>query len=395
MKAALRRTTFWLLCAAVLGATWQGGKLSSLGTPARLLGLLATATGMLAVALHGRRERLSEVHLAVLALGGWALLSVFWSQDPAASFTYAGTVVQLGVLVLLAWEFGDLPQDTERLMTAYVTGCALSAVSVLTAPSAQLWQGRVSANGFNENDLGTTLALGIPMAWYLGARATSAVRTGVMSSYLVLGSLGVLLTGSRGSLVVLVIGLAVLPLGWRQTNRGTRVLVVAAIAVGVFAMASAVPPETAHRLEQTPTAATSSDLTGRVPLWKASLQIVEEHPLVGVGGGATPLAIERAISVRQSSHNTFLSIASGLGIVGLLLFCAVLVLTALRAWTLRGREATAVRVLLPALLVALLPLHWETQKPPWIVLAVVLGLVREHRPHRRPTPTPTRTRTAV
>jgi O-antigen ligase len=380
VNETLRRATFWVICAVVLTSVWQGSRVSSLGTPARALGLLAALLALASLALHGRRHLVPEVHVLMLLLVGWALLSVLWTSDGATTFTYATTLAQLALLVLIVWEFADRPGDVGRLMTAFVIGCALSAVGVITSGSGTTGEARLTANGFNENDLGVTLALGVPFAWYLAARTASPLRTALFSGYLVLGSLGVLLTGSRGALLVLVVTLALVPLGWRQASSWGRALVVTALVGGAVAAVSLVPAETFERLGSTTTAVSDTDLSGRVPLWKASLDVIEEHPLVGVGGGATPRAIEQAISVRESSHDTFLSIASGLGVVGVTLFVGILLLAFHRVSRLPSRERRFASAALLALVVALLPLHWELQKPLWIVLALLVGLSREHAP---------------
>jgi len=344
-----------------------------------VLGLLAAVLALSTVALHGRRHRIVELHAVVLLLVGWALLSVLWSSDPASTLMYAATLGQLALLLLLAWEFGDRPGDVRRLMTAFVAGCALSAVGVLASGSGTTGEeARLTANGFNENDLGSTLALGVPFAWYLAARSRTPLGTAIFSGYLVLGSLGVLLTGSRGALVVLLVALALVPLGWRQTSGWGRVLVATCLVGGALAAIAVVPAETFDRLRSTTTAVSDTDLSGRVPLWQASLDVIEEHPLLGVGGGATPVAIEQAISERESSHDTFLSVAAGLGFVGVTLFTVVLLLAAHRVARLPARERGFASAALAALLVALLPLHWELQKPLWIVLALLVGLSREH-----------------
>lgn len=373
MNEALRRCTFWLLAAVVLTAVWQGEALRQVGTPARAAGLGAAALGGLSWLLYGRRYRLGPAQVALVGLAGWAFASVLWSERTGTTFSYALTLAQLTLFVVLVWEFADRPGDVERLMGALVGGCLLTALSVVTAARPAPDTVRFTANGFNENDLGTMLALAVPVAWYLFSRVGHAVVRLLCAVYVVVGSTGVLLTGSRGALAVLAVALCVVPVTWSRLPGLLRVVVVLAVVVAAVLVSDVVPHETAARLDTLPGAATSSDMTGRVPLWEASVQVIDRHPWLGVGGGAEQLDIERRTSVALLPHNTYLSVAAGLGVVGLALFALVGVLTAVGTRALPVLDRRVLLVLLLALLVGLVPLHWELQKPLWIVLALVLG----------------------
>jgi hypothetical protein len=72
----------------------------------------------------------------------------------------------------------------------------------------------------------------------------------------------------------------------------------------------------------------------RVEYWKTSLLIIKQHPLTGVGTGDMNIAFERQYEVMDSplkpefrwrSHNQFLSICVGFGLIGLAWFIFALV----------------------------------------------------------------------
>ncbi|NVO19078.1 MAG: O-antigen ligase family protein [Bacteroidetes bacterium] len=78
----------------------------------------------------------------------------------------------------------------------------------------------------------------------------------------------------------------------------------------------------------------SSSLIQRLEYWKASILLLKEHPLIGVGTGDVPTAFEleykRMNSLldpqyRLRAHNQYLSIAVAFGILGLCWFLFVLV----------------------------------------------------------------------
>ncbi len=72
----------------------------------------------------------------------------------------------------------------------------------------------------------------------------------------------------------------------------------------------------------------------RVEYWKTSFQIIKQHPVFGVGTGDMNIAFERQYEIMDSplkpefrwrSHNQFLSITVGFGLIGIIWFFVVLI----------------------------------------------------------------------
>lgn len=65
--------------------------------------------------------------------------------------------------------------------------------------------------------------------------------------------------------------------------------------------------------------------SGRLGIWKVSLEVFKGNPLLGAGLGALPLFFQPSISIKSpiNAHNTYLDIASELGIIGLVLFLMI------------------------------------------------------------------------
>ncbi|MFA9430133.1 O-antigen ligase family protein [Egicoccus sp. AB-alg2] len=380
MHRSLRRTTFWLLVATVFTLPWQGSiLLPAIGTAPRLLGLLAGATAAVTLFLHGWHRRILDVHVLAGALAGWAILSLLWTLDAERTRTYVVTFVQLVLLLLLVWEFADIPGDTVRLLRAWVLGCAVGAVGVLLT-LGETATDRHSAFGFNENDLGSLLALGVPVAWYLARRAGPGRERWLSAAYLPLGALGALLTGSRGALVVLAVGLAIVPLTVQRRTAAHLLVAIAGLLAAGAVVIAAVPPETEARLFTVADELREGDLSHRLPLWQAAVGSIGTHPVGGIGAGTGDLEIANRTGIPQRAHNTFLSVGMELGVVGLALLLLVIVVTVLRTTSMPRLDRVFARVLIAALLVAMVPLHWELQKAVYALLAIVLCLAAENRP---------------
>ena len=394
MHRSLRRTTFWLLVATVFTLPWQGSiLLPAIGTAPRLLGLLAGATAAATLALHGWNRRLLDVHVLAVALAAWVVLSLLWTLDADRTRTYLVTFVQLVLLLVLIWEFADEPGDAVRLLRAWVLGAAVGAAGVLLTLGEAASE-RHSAFGFNENDLGSLLALGVPVAWYLSRRARTTWERWAWAAYLPVGAVGALLTGSRGALVVLLVGLAVVPLTVRRrTATQLGIAVAGLVAVGI-AVAAVVPAETEARLLTVGEEVREGDLSTRLPLWQAAAGTIGTHPVGGIGAGAGDLEIANRTGIPQRAHNTFLSVGMELGVVGLALFGLMIVVTVLRTTGMPPLERAVSRVLVAALLVAMVPLHWELQKAVYALLAIVLCLAAEVR-GGPPLPVPSTRRTPL
>jgi len=152
---------------------------------------------------------------------------------------------------------------------------------------------------------------------------------------------GILLTRSATITVALVV-LAIVTiaiLAIRRLGRGGRAGVYAAllglVVAGIIAVVAAREPLLA-------VLGKSSDLTGRLDIWSAVIHLAEQRPAVGWGWVSwwipwippfDTLAFESG--VRQlHAHNAWLDIWFQLGVVGVVVFGAVMLTTALRSWQL-------------------------------------------------------------
>jgi O-antigen ligase len=78
----------------------------------------------------------------------------------------------------------------------------------------------------------------------------------------------------------------------------------------------------------------------RFEYWRTSLLIIKQHPLIGVGTGDLPMVFEKQYDAMHSelvpqyrlrSHNQYLSITVGFGILGLAWFLLVMIYPAIKS----------------------------------------------------------------
>ena len=394
---AMSKAAFWSLWCFVFVLPWDVlTNLPVVGSIPRLVGLAASAVGVLYILARWRVRPLSWFHVFAVLFVLWAGATSLWSVDPEATQTVFLTYLQLLVLVWLISEIAWSPARQRALFQAYVLGAGVAAVLTIHDYLSGVFAldtvaGRFAALNQDPNDLGLTFALGLPMAWYVSL--SQARGAWLWCLYLPLAITAILLTGSRGAVLTGLVGLSIIPWTLRRMRLRTKVALYA-LAAGSLVLASyLVPNASLARIASTRADIEAGYFGGRGPVWLAGLEVAREHPLVGVGAGGYPEAVEPTIHQGMVAHNVLLSILVEDGTVGFLLFVAMLValLTPLRQLPALHRRLSI--VLLLTLAVGTMALSWDHRKQFWFVLGMLAVQVAE--PTARSTLSPTRRRAST
>ncbi len=388
----MSKAAFWSLWCFVFVLPWDVlTNLPVVGSIPRLVGLAASAVGVLYILARWRVRPLSWFHVFAVLFVLWAGATSLWSVDPEATQTVFLTYLQLLVLVWLISEIAWSPARQRALFQAYVLGAGVAAVLTIHDYLSGVFAldtvaGRFAALNQDPNDLGLTFALGLPMAWYVSL--SQARGAWLWCLYLPLAITAILLTGSRGAVLTGLVGLSIIPWTLRRMRLRTKVALYA-LAAGSLVLASyLVPNASLARIASTRADIEAGYFGGRGPVWLAGLEVAREHPLVGVGAGGYPEAVEPTIHQGMVAHNVLLSILVEDGTVGFLLFVAMLValLTPLRQLPALHRRLSI--VLLLTLAVGTMALSWDHRKQFWFVLGMLAVQVAE--PTARSSLSPTR-----
>lgn len=225
-----------------------------------------------------------------------------------------------------------------RLVWAVVAG--LIAEAVATIAYGRIGRGGRAVGSFGQsNDLGAFLAIFTVFAASLVPAARGLVARLTVWAALVLGSVAVLLTISRGAILALGVGLLVVALRTSRVLTAVLVLVLATAPLWTpdFVKERILSTQVEDEEYDEVTLETSSQL--RVDTWRAIIDVVTEHPLVGVGftglAGVLPMTgSSLGVAVKDSAHSTYLRFLGEMGILGLGLFVGLLI----ACWRL-GRQA--------------------------------------------------------
>lgn len=179
----------------------------------------------------------------------------------------------------------------------------------------------------NPNDFALTINLMVPFAFALYSLGGKPIKKAFCIAFIVLAVAAIMLTYSRAGIITLIIVLALS--FWKMVKQGQRMKYVLpfVLVIGVFALLS---PDKYLETLQTITDP-SKDATGssvaRQDAMSAALEVITEHPLLGVGIGMNILALNEKGLYWAQVHNVYLQIASDVGLPALVVFLVVIVKT--------------------------------------------------------------------
>jgi len=367
-------------------------------------GAIAIVLAVIAVLLLVRKRHawhMSRLPYPFLAFLGLATISVAWSFYPGATLlglfaTYLPAIVGLSLAVTLSWD--DVLVVLGRTLRI-IFGLSLVfefVVSVFVrAPLLPFWPspgvdynnlpdpipkllywsrdelfddgGKIQGVVGNSSLLGFVALLALIVFAIQLAGKTVSRTTGVLS--VLVAALVIYLTRSATITIALVVLAAVviavlLLRRFEQTRGRIWAGILAVVAAGV-AIVVAFPTQLLALVGKSP------DLTNRIDIWAAVIDLAQQRPVFGWGWVSywapwvAPFNdLHKNSGVQQlHAHNAWLDIWLQLGIVGLVVFGSLVLVTLIRAWIFatnrpvgsdRVPRAFTAQTLLPLLIIAAL-----------------------------------------
>jgi hypothetical protein len=342
----------------------------------RVTGAVALGLALLAVFISGRFRRWRAFHVAALlfvACAAIGVLSLGMFRVPKKLWTY----VMLFCVLWMIWELAVSRRRQIGLLIAFVLGSyvvAFATIQVYLTHGGSLRRFSATADA-DPNDLAMTLALALPMAWFLGTTHHQVLVRWLGRAFLPIGLFVIGLTASRGGMLAGLVGLTIVPFTMTRLSPGRLAMAIAAIGLSGAVAIAYVPERTVERLATTGAEVEDLSFGGRFKLWRAGLIAFTEKPIMGHGTSTFIHAVRPILGVRaQVAHNSFLSVLVEQGLIGFLLYMAMLLAVFSAVLRLPYLDRRFALVLTATLGMTMLPLTWEDQKAVWFVLAVLMGL---------------------
>ena len=154
----------------------------------------------------------------------------------------------------------------------------------------------------------------------------------------------------------------------------TRILLLLVGATLTYISFAVVPDSTWNRLQSTYEEISGGNIGNRARIWRAGLSVFEEHPILGVGAGGYPAAMEEKLGIPKASHNAFLSTLVELGPIGAVLFLAVVISAFLSVLGMKATERWFWLVLLLMWFIGASFTTSEADKHTWLFLALAYSI---------------------
>jgi O-antigen ligase len=339
-------------------------------TLAKPLGIVILISWLLTIA--GDRERQIPflprdaplLTYALLSLLVWCTATLVWASDRSAVLDNVSRLAQLVSLVFITYSAVRKPRDLLVVGWALLIGALVTSVFALA--NGTLNAGRLTGGIFNPNAFAVEMVIALVIAMFLLVSTQHIWLRLLLLALLVPLAVAFVETQSRSGVVALVAALLVaIIVGGPWRGRVTAVILLAA-ALGLAYYVYAAPPELRERVTSIGSG-TSQASPLRADTWQIALRVTRDHPILGVGLGNFPDVESRYVTADVNIvqvgtlrrlelvvHNTYLEILAELGLVGLILFAAVLTMTIGRALAMlaRGGSEAGGRLLARAIVAA-------------------------------------------
>jgi O-antigen ligase len=383
----VRKFAFILSLVVIFTIPWEDAfTIAGLNSITRYAGILASGVWLVSVFFRRKIRRLNAFHVFLIVFSLWNVASLIWTVAYDYTYEQAKTYLQLFLLILIIWDLITTKNELFTAMQAYVLGCYIAIVTTIINYSIgrtiRVYDiGRYAGVG-NAVELALTLTLGLPLAWHLATanqtQNNKFLRT-VNFIYIPLSLFAILLTGTRMALLAVIPAFIYILWTYGRIKPLIRVSSFFALMGSMFFLEELIPSTTIDRLGTIINSITSGDLGGRVILWKRSLLIFTQSPLIGMGSGV----LRSPLVLGTQAHNTFISVLAELGLIGLLLFLFILIIVFQHIFLQEKDLSRLWMAIFSIWVIGVSTLTWEHRKVTWLLFTFIIIGASIHKSNSR------------
>lgn len=360
-------------------------------TVTKAAGLIAFGSFALYVLISRRRLVLDYSHGIVLSILALAIVSTLQALEVQPALTTTLRYASFVALYFVVSQFiGDRSLQRRIVWVLSISASIASLFALDHFFFAPGYVYRANLEHGDPNQVAFMLATTLPLTFWL-LRERWLLRP-LVAAMIVVISLAILFTYSRSALVALGAGIAWLAIIDRKR---IPLLVAAGVATAVagftFVQSS---PSNVFRIQEGLRAkekVADYNIDTRLGAWDAAITLAIEHPFIGIGPGNFAYHYGRITETPPGAeplgvvHNAYLDIAAELGLVGLALFLAYLVISFSRLTTAHREGsglpgfASAVQVSLVIAATGALTLSEQYSAQFWLIGGLATALWFEAR----------------
>ncbi|MGB0714231.1 MAG: O-antigen ligase family protein [Phycisphaerae bacterium] len=318
----------WLLMVLTnLRPPWQGlvsdSAVQNLATKRQLIFGVGGVAGFIYLTFRGSFYRAVLCFVPCLMWLGYCFFSLVWSPQPALTVKRSA-VLLLGYIMIAAFSVSSKrPLALCQRWIVLVTGfLAVGSIGAMVALPKICWSPpmRDGLAGLTNHPNTLGIACGIGWIASLGWHGLHGWRWLFLQGLRLALFASVILTGSKSSLMLMILGTLVYAILVSGRYRRSFILLV---TPAVLAIVGIIGPNTIFA-EATGALGRDTTLTGRTELWELVWAEAMKHPWAGTGLGAfwVPMKgyeLTGTWNPRQS-HNSYLDLFNELGLVGAVFF---------------------------------------------------------------------------
>ena len=269
------------------------------------------------------------------------MFSALWSEYPLFSLKMYLPIFQYFLIILIANECIAEKKDIDFIIRLYVVASFIISVFLLimVASGITLEKGgtRLTVLGQDQNTIAYFLVVGLVFVrdiYFNGKlrveKESLTIKIAGIGLFVVL-PVAIVATGSRTGFFIYILVLA----SFFTSFKGLSVFLISLFFVGFVAyyfdidVFNYFEQKNIERIMEADEQIRAGDLTGRVEIWKESVNIIMENPFWGTGLYTSQFEIakyfpESGVSSEglsmKASHNTYIQIFIEAGLIGFLIF---------------------------------------------------------------------------
>lgn len=368
----MQKLAYWSSLVLIFVIPWENVILvPGIGTLSKVVGLFAACVWGVAILSTGRFRKPNPVLLAILSFLAWNVVSILWATDAESAVVHIKSYVLIGGMALMIWDIYRSESSVRMGMQIYVLGAFVSVAGIFWnyKSGVTVSVGRTSVTGFNPNDVGLIIALGIAMSWHLATTSHAQSKWQqllclINFAYLPLAIVAIMQTGSRSAFVAAMPAVAFAVCTLPRFRCASIALALCCLGALVLIVPVVVPHQTFERIAEIPSSVQQKDLTGRFQIWQETVPAVASRPLCGFGAGS----FESIHPTGRVSHNVFVSVLVETGAIGFLLLCLVMILAFHAIWHQPFSFARPWIIMLLVLGLGAMVHDWEQRKHAWFII---------------------------